>query len=206
MIELRNVSKKYTDKYVLKDFNMKINDGEFVGLKGTSGKGKTTILNIISLQEKFEGQLFINEQEISLKNRKQCREILKNEIGYLFQNFALIDDLSVYENLKMVVKGNKKDCYPLMVKTLNKVGLQEEILERKVCSCSGGEQQRVAIARVMLKQCSIILADEPTGSLDPNNANSVVQLLKELQKNGKTIVMVSHSDEVLLACNRIVNL
>lgn len=206
MIELRNVSKKYTDKYVLKDFNMQINDGEFVGLKGSSGKGKTTILNIISLQEKFEGQLFINGKEILLKNRKQCRAILKNEIGYLFQNFALVDDLSVYENLKIVVKGNKKDIYPLMVEALKKVGLKEEILDRKICSCSGGEQQRVAIARVMLKQCNIILADEPTGSLDSDNANSVVQLLKELQKSGKTIVMVSHSDEVLLACDRIVNL
>ena len=95
MIELKNVSKKYTGKYVLENVNIKVNDGEFVGLKGPSGKGKTTILNIISLQEKYEGQLIINGIEISRKDKKQCRKLLKNEKGYLFQNFALVDDVSV---------------------------------------------------------------------------------------------------------------
>ena len=206
MIELKNVSKKYTGKYVLENVNIKVNDGEFVGLKGPRGKGKTTILNIISLQEKYEGQLIINGIEISRKDKKQCRKLLKNEIGYLFQNFALVDDLSVYENLKMIMNGNKKNMRTMMEDKLEKVGLSKEILDRKVCSCSGGEQQRIAIARIMLKKCSIVLADEPTGSLDSENANLVVQLLKNLQKEGKTIVMVSHSDEVLLACDRVIEL
>lgn len=206
MIELKNVSKKYTDKYVLKDINMTIKDGEFVGLKGTSGRGKTTLLNIIGLQEEHEGKIFIEGKEVKTKNKKQCRQLLKKKIGYLFQNFALIDDLSVYENLKIVMNGKKRDIRPIMEEALNKVGLEKEMLDRKVCSCSGGEQQRIAIARIILKESSIILADEPTGSLDPVNAKIVVDLLKELKGEGKTIIMVSHSDEVLSACDRVVEL
>ncbi len=206
MIALKNISKEYAGKYVLQNFSLQIEDGEFVGLKGESGKGKTTILNIISLQEKYEGQLLINGKEISLKNKKQCRELLKNEIGYLFQNFALVDDLSVYDNLKMVIKDKKKNVRLRMEDALNNVGLSREILERRVCTCSGGEQQRIAIARIILKKCNIILADEPTGSLDKTNAKLVVDLLKQLQKEGKTILMVSHSDAVLASCDRVVEL
>jgi putative ABC transport system ATP-binding protein len=206
MVELKNVSKKYTDHYVLKHINLTIHDGEFVGLKGTSGKGKTTLLNIISLQETYEGQLFINGEEIHLKDKRHCRQLLKDEIGYLFQNFALIDDLSVYENLKLVMNEPKNERKPLMKEALKKVGLREEILERNVCSCSGGEQQRIAIARIMLKKCSLVLADEPTGSLDSDHAKVVVELLKSLQREGKTIIMVSHSDEVLSACDRVIEL
>ena len=133
--------------------------------------------------------------------------MLKKVVGYLFQNYALIDDLTVYENLKIVInKKNKIKGKELMLEALEKVGVANEFLNKKIYTCSGGEQQRIAIARLMLKDCDIVLADEPTGSLDDKNTAIVMKLLTQLNEEGKTIVMVSHDDVALSYCKEIVQL
>ena len=133
--------------------------------------------------------------------------MLKNTIGCLFQNYALIDDLNVYENLKIVInKKSGKNEKQLMTEALEKVGFGEEFLNKKIYTCSGGEQQRIAIARLVLKDCDIVLADEPTGSLDEKNTEIVMKLLTGLNEEGKTVVMVSHDDDALSYCKEIVQI
>ncbi len=203
-IELKKITKKYGDNIIFSDYNLNIEEGEFVGIKGKSGKGKTTLLNIIGLLEKCEGQVIIMGEEI--KTKKEKRMILRDIIGYLFQNFALIDDLSVYENLKVVLRGKDKKNMELLRDALEKVQLTSGILNKKIYTCSGGEQQRIAIARLILKDSKIILADEPTGSLDKDNTDLVMKLLLDLNKVGKTIVMVSHDDYALSFANKVIEL
>ncbi len=206
-IILENIRKKYNDNVIFDNFNLEVEDGDFVGIKGNSGRGKTTLLNIIGLLEKAEGNIKIYDETVNFSNKKQKLNILKTTIGYLFQNYALVDDLTVYENLKIVLeKKSKKETKALMVNALNKVGLNENMLFKKVCTCSGGEQQRIAIARLILKKCKLVLADEPTGSLDPENTKIVMNLLKQLNHEGKTILLVSHDSEVISNCKRIIDL
>jgi putative ABC transport system ATP-binding protein len=206
-IELKDITKKYDDKVIFDKYSLKIKEGNFVGIKGQSGQGKSTLLNIMGLLENYQGTLLINGEKISYDDKKQRKRILKNDIGYLFQNYALIDDLSVYENLKIVVQEkNKNKQRKVITVALEKVGFKEEFLDKKIYTCSGGEQQRIAIARLMLKNCRIILADEPTGSLDKNNLYIVMNLLLDLHKEGKTIVMVSHDDEALSYADEVIEL
>ncbi len=206
-IELKDITKKYDDKVIFDKYSLKIKEGNFVGIKGQSGQGKSTLLNIMGLLENYQGTLLINGEKISYDDKKQRKRILKNDIGYLFQNYALIDDLSVYENLKIVVQEkNKNKQRKVITAALEKVGFKEEFLDKKIYTCSGGEQQRIAIARLMLKNCRIILADEPTGSLDKNNLYIVMNLLLDLHKEGKTIVMVSHDDEALSYADEVIEL
>lgn len=205
-IELKNINKKYEKKSVLENLNLDIYEGEFVGIKGKSGRGKTTLLNIIGLQETFEGDYYFNGNKVDLKDKKMVRNLLKNQIGYLFQNFALIDDLTVYDNLCIVMDKKDKTTEKEMKDALELVGLNQDFLHQKVYKCSGGEQQRIAVARLILKNCKLILADEPTGSLDMENANLIMKLLTELNEKGKTIVMVSHDDKLISQCKRVVEL
>jgi len=122
------------------------------------------------------------------------------------QNFALIDDLTVYENLKIVLNGvSKKESRKIILEELNKLGLSETI-DKKIFQLSGGEQQRIAIVRLMLHKSEIILADEPTGSLDRKNGEIIMDLLKEFHKQGKTIIMVSHDENAIAYCSRVINL
>ena len=161
----------------------------------------------MGLLEDYEGTLNIMGEEVRYRDKKKRKEMLKKVIGYLFQNYALIDDLTVYENLKIVInKKNKIKGKELMLEALEKVGVANEFLNKKIYTCSGGEQQRIAIARLMLKDCDIVLADEPTGSLDDKNTAIVMKLLTQLNEEGKTIVMVSHDDVALSYCKEIVQL
>jgi putative ABC transport system ATP-binding protein len=131
---------------------------------------------------------------------------LRNRIGYLFQNFALIDDLSVYDNLKIVLKkSSKKEKMILIQQALEKVGLKD-VINKKIYQLSGGEQQRVSVARLILQESDIILADEPTGSLDRKNALIIIKLLEKFHSEGKTIIMVSHDENLFKNCSRIINL
>lgn len=206
IIRLENISKIYNTKKIFEKFNLTVEKGEFLGIKGESGKGKSTLLNIIGLLETCEGKVIIEGKEINYKNTKEIRNLLRNKIGYLFQNFALIDDLIVYENLKIVLKGNeKKNSKSLILKELKKVGM-EDALNKKIYQLSGGEQQRIAIVRLILHKSEIILADEPTGSLDSKNSKIVMDLLKEFHIQGKTIIMVSHDESAFHNCSRIVNI
>lgn len=192
IVELKNVSKSYGDKNVLNNLSTKIEEGTFNVIMGASGSGKSTILNIIGLLDKAtSGDVILFGQKNIRPFSMKAEQMIKNKIGYLFQNFALIENETVVNNLKLAlenVRGNKKEK---ISEALKEVGL-EGYENKKIFKCSGGEQQRVAIARLLLKPCELILADEPTGSLDIKNREIVVKLLKNMQELGKTIIVVSH--------------
>lgn len=191
MIEIKHLSKSFDERQLFVDFNLTIDDGEFIIFWGESGCGKTTLLNMIGSLEKIDsGEILVNHKNIFL--RKNQREYLKNEVGFLFQNFALIEAKTVRENLEMVKKQIRSEY--TVEQALEYVGLSD-VIDKKVYKLSGGEQQRVALARLMIKKCSIILADEPTGSLDANNADKVMELLKSLNKMGKTVILVTHVEK-----------
>ncbi|NLW53268.1 MAG: ATP-binding cassette domain-containing protein, partial [Tissierellia bacterium] len=149
LIKLENITKSYKGKLIFNNLNLEVQKGEFLGIKGESGAGKSTLLNIMGLLEECEGKVIIEGKEVSSHDTKEIRKLLKNKIGYLFQNYALIDDLTVYENLKIVLEGvSKKKGVELILQELNKLGLGD-VLDKKVFQLSGGEQQRVAIARLI---------------------------------------------------------
>ncbi len=206
IICLENICKTYNKKKIFDNFNLLVEKGEFLGIKGESGTGKSTLLNIIGLLEMCEGKVIMEGREIDYRNAKQIRNLLRSKIGYLFQNFALIDDLTVYDNLKIVLKGNdRRNAKSLILQELKKLGMEDSI-NKKIYQLSGGEQQRIAIVRLILHSCEIILADEPTGSLDVRNAKIVLDLLKEFHEQGKTIIMVSHDEKAFYHCSRVINL
>lgn len=206
LIKLENISKSYGEKIILKNFNLEIEKGEFIGIKGESGKGKSTLLNIIGLLEECDGKIFFEGKSISCSDDRRVQALLRNRIGYLFQNFALIDDLSVYDNLKIVLKKSSKDeKLTLMQQALEMVDLKN-VINKKIYQLSGGEQQRVAVARLILQGSDVILADEPTGSLDRKNALLIMDLLEKFHLKGKTIIMVSHDESLFMNCSRIINL
>ncbi len=191
MIEIKGLCKAFNEKILFEHFDIKIEDGEFVTFNGESGCGKTTLLNMIgSLEKADSGAIIINGRDISL--RKNQRYFLQNEVAFLFQNFALIEGKTVRQNLEMVKKAGRAEVS--LEDALKYVGLLDK-MDTKVYKLSGGEQQRIALARVLLKKCSIVLADEPTGSLDKKNADRVIELLQGLNKMGKTVIMVTHVEE-----------
>lgn len=193
MVEIRHLKKKFENKVIFDDFNMDIPDGSFVVIHGQSGAGKTTLLNIIGgLEHINDGNVIVDGIDISkLKNKKKY---FREKVGFLFQNFALIERKTVKQNLNMISLDVRTDIS--MKKALDSVGLSG-YENKKVYTLSGGEQQRVALARLMMKQCSLILADEPTGSLDPLNSQIVMDTLKQMNLNGKTVIIVTHNKEII---------
>lgn len=205
-LEITNLCKKYGDIEVLKNFSLTVEENEFVAIIGESGSGKSTLLNIIGALEKPDkGSVRYFEKKEVKPYSRGAEQLLRTEVGYLFQNFALVDDETVYNNLKMALEYCKGDKKQMIKDALKRVGL-EGIEQKKVYKCSGGEQQRIAIARLMLKPCEIVLADEPTGSLDPHNKQIVMELLEALKKEGKSILVVTHDPEVAAIADRIVKL
>ena len=202
MIIGENITKSFGNKILFKDFNFHIEGGEFVCFSGESGAGKTTLLNIIGLLEPIDsGKLLINGREY--KSNKDKRKFYAEEVGFLFQNFALLENKTVEQNLK-IVKA-KGDLSYRIDESLKIVGLTDK-MNNKVYTLSGGEQQRIALARLILKPCNIILADEPTGSLDKRNAELVIGLLKKINSMGKTVIIVSHDEYVKNSADRIIEL
>ncbi|WP_346887374.1 ATP-binding cassette domain-containing protein [Clostridium sp. UBA1056] len=202
MIEIKNISKKFDDNTIFSDFNLTIEDGDFIIFSGPSGCGKTTLLNMIGAIENIDGgEIIVDGMDI--KDKRNHLKYFRTKIGFLFQNFALVDNKTVKENLKFI----RKDCKTSLSieEALKIVGLEEK-LNKKVYTLSGGEQQRVALARLMLKKCDVILADEPTGSLDKKNAKDVLNILKQLNEQGKTIILVTHDEDIKKQGNRVVNL
>ena len=195
-VSLRNVNKSFGAHHVLKDVNLDISEGDFICIFGKSGGGKTTLLNIIGTLESYDsGDMSSFAKLNPIKKKKDCELLRRNNIAYLFQNFALVEKMTVEENMKLAVKYNKaKNKKELIQNALDKMGVGDK-LKSKVYELSGGEQQRVAIARNMVKPFDIMLADEPTGSLDDENKQMVMDTLLALNKEGKTIVVVSHDKD-----------
>ena len=209
IIKLRDIVKHYGEQKVLENINIDIEKGSMTAIVGESGSGKTTLLNIIGLLEKPDGgELVIENEVVRDRNIGQKTRFLRSKINYLFQNFALIDNESVDYNLDIGLKyvgGSKEEKEKLKRDILKGVGL-DGFSKKKVFQLSGGEQQRVSIARALLKPCEIILADEPTGSLDEKNAHIVMGFLKRLKKVGKTVLIVTHNPEVAKECDHIIRI
>ena len=184
-VSLRNVNKSFGAHHVLKDINLNINEGDFICIFGKSGGGKTTLLNIIGTLESYDsGDMSSFAKLNPIKKKKDCELLRRNNIAYLFQNFALVEKMTVEENMKLAVKYNKaKNKKELIQNALDKMGVGDK-LKSKVYELSGGEQQRVAIARNMVKPFDIMLADEPAGSLDDENKQMVMDTLLALNKEG----------------------
>ncbi|HDD7156385.1 TPA: ABC transporter ATP-binding protein [Staphylococcus aureus] len=203
MIKLENVFVKKGNKNILDGYNFNFEKGKSYALVGESGAGKSTLLNIIAgFEDVSQGSIYIEDKLL-----KKKVDFYRYTLGYLFQNFALLENQTISQNLGLALKfkKNKKDNMNLKKEVLKKVGLDLDI-KRIVSSLSGGEQQRVALARLILKDPKIILADEPTGSLDTKNGKIVIDLLLKLLDENKTMIVVTHDLELAKRFDVIVNI
>ena len=188
-IDLFNVSKSFGSKKIFTDLNLTFESGKSYALIGGSGSGKSTLLNIIGRLEKIDsGNVLVDKQDIwKIKERT----FFKNTVGYVFQNYSLIDNKTVYDNLKLITKDKKT-----ITDVLEKVGLSSDYLHQKIYELSGGQAQRVAIARMLMKPRKIILADEPTGALDGEIGKEIIRLLLNERDEDKYVIIATHDPAV----------
>ncbi len=213
MIQIKKLTKVFSteeiETYALNDVDINVKDGEFVAIMGPSGCGKSTLLNIIGLLDNpTSGSYVFNGTEVSKLKEKDRTKFRKGNIGFVFQSFNLIDELNVYENvelpliyLKMKASERKQKVEAVLQRM--KIGHRAKHFPQQL---SGGQQQRVAISRAVVANPSLILADEPTGNLDSKNGIEVMNLLSELNQEGATIVMVTHSERDANFAHRTINL
>jgi len=213
MIKLKNIQKRYNTKagftYVLQQISFDITEGEFVTLMGPSGAGKTTLLNIIGMLDgDWEGQYSLADNPVHTLKPKQRMALNKQYIGFVFQNFNLLDSLTVYENLdaplsyRNVKSAERKS---IVCDTLDRFGIvgKKDLYPNQL---SGGQQQLVGVARAVVANPKLILADEPTGNLHSSQGKEVMELLKKLNKEGTTIIQVTHNHDYAAYGSRIINL
>jgi len=205
MIKVENLEKSFDNKEIIKNFNYEFLDGKITAIVGKSGCGKTTLLNILGLLDTdYKGKVLYDG--VLITNESQRTEFIRNNINYLFQNYALIDNETVEQNLLLALE------YEKLSKNVKKEKINEalelvdlnEFNDKKIFTLSGGEQQRVALARVILKKGNIILADEPTGNLDAENTDKVMKILKKLKEDGKLIIIVTHSLSLANECDDVI--
>jgi putative ABC transport system ATP-binding protein len=213
MIKLKDITKYYENKfiktYVLRHIDLEVKEGEFLTIMGPSGSGKSTLLHIIGmLDDASEGEYVFYENEVHKMNERKRTELHQQNIGFVFQSYHLIDDLTVYENLETPLLYKK-------VKTTERKSLIANILDQFNIvakkdlfpnQLSGGQQQLVAVARAVIINPKLILADEPTGNLNSKQGEEIMELFKELNKKGTTIVQVTHSEKNATYADRIINL
>ena len=198
-IEIVNVTKKYGSKEIFTDLNLTFEAGKSYALIGGSGSGKTTLLNIIGRLEKIDsGKVLVDKQDIW---KTKERTYFKNTIGYVFQNYSLIENKTVYDNLKLLNKDKK-----IISEILEKVGLSTDYLKHKIYELSGGQAQRVAIARMLMKPRKIILADEPTGALDREIGNEIINLLLSEAAKNNYVIIATHDPAVYSKVDVIVDI
>ncbi|MFD5247716.1 ABC transporter ATP-binding protein [Amycolatopsis sp. NPDC058340] len=205
--ELLGLRKQYGARRVLDGFDLRVEAGEFIALTGASGMGKSTVLNMIGLLDAPDsGEVRLLGTKAPGPHSRAANRLRRTHLGYLFQNFALIDSESVAHNLDIALTyaGRGTPKRERIAAALAQVGLPGAE-NRKIFSLSGGEQQRVAVARLLLKPCDIVLADEPTGSLDAENRDIVLGLLRGLNQSGKTIIVATHDDAVAGQSSRVVD-
>ena len=213
MIRIEHLSKVFRTEEVettaLNDVSLHVKQGEFVAIMGPSGCGKSTLLNIIGLLDNpTSGNYYFNGQEVGHLKEKQRTQVRKGNIGFVFQSFNLIDELNVYENVELpliYLKKKASEKKELVTSILDRMNISHRV-KHFPQQLSGGQQQRVAIARAVVAGPKLILADEPTGNLDSKNGAEVMNLLTELNQEGKTIVMVTHSQHDASYAHRVVHL
>ncbi len=213
MIKLKEVDKYYSSKFqrifVLKDINLEIEQGEFVSIMGPSGAGKSTLLNIIGLlDEPSEGEYFFYDEPVHKLKEKKKTEYHRNHIGFIFQAYHLIEDLTVYENIEtpLLYKGVKgKERSAIVADLLDRFNIvaKKDLFPQQL---SGGQQQLVGIARAIAGKPNLLLADEPTGNLHTDQGKVIMDLLKQLNDEGMTIVQVTHNKEFANYGSKIIDI
>ncbi len=207
MIRLENVDKYFGSSHILKDITMVIEKGDFISVMGSSGSGKSTLLNLIGGMDRPEkGRIIVGGEDITSYTDEQLTAYRRKKIGFVFQFFNLFPNISVSENIAMPLLLNGIDDEEKVNRYLRRVGLDGKGNDRPY-QLSGGEQQRVAIARALIHDPEIILADEPTGSLDSSTGAAIMELLKELSdETEKTVLLVTHEDYIARCARRIVRI
>ena len=204
-LELKNIVKKYNNEKekILDDVNITFSKGEFVSILGESGSGKSTLMNIIGgLDLNYSGNIMYNNRKLEKSNVDDYR---KNKIGFIFQSFNLFSHLTAFENVKLVQEINSNSDSDKIIDLFKKLNI-EDIMDKKPNQLSGGQKQRVAIARALINDPEIILADEPTGALDNKNTSNIIKILKDISKEGKIVIIVTHSEEVAKNSSRIIKI
>ena len=213
MLELKHIKKYYkmgdTTVKALDDVSLKIEDGEFVTIIGPSGSGKSTMMNIVGcLDVATSGEYYVDGVEISNYSENQLAYLRNKKIGFIFQGFNLLQNLNAFENveLPLIYQGiPKAERQKRVVEALEMVGMKER-MKHKPSELSGGQQQRVAIARALATKPMCILADEPTGNLDTKTGNEIMKILKNLNEQGTTVVIITHNDEIAKLSRRVVHI
>ena len=213
LIEIKNVSKLYktgdTTTVALDDVSLNIESGEFVSIIGPSGSGKSTLMHILGLLDiPSEGYYFLDGKEMNTLKDRDLAKLRRTDIGFVFQSFNLLPRLNVMQNviLPMAYAGIKpRRRKAKAVEILNKVGLKDRV-NHKLNQISGGQTQRVAVARALINDPKLILADEPTGNLDTKSSQQIINLLKELNREGNTIIIVTHNPEIAEQTDRVIEI
>lgn len=208
MIELQHIWKQFGSRIIFSDLNLNFQSGMVYALIGDSGCGKTTLLNMLAKLETFDkGEIVYKGKSLaSLKNE----EFYRNELGYLFQNFGLLESQTIRENLELGLIGKKQNKKQekerLLLQALQAVRLDYLSLNQKIYELSGGEAQRVALAKIILKDPPLILADEPTASLDPKNSKEIMEILLELRNANRTIIIATHNPSIWKMADQVIHL
>lgn len=212
MIEIKNLNKIYLKGkknmvHALNNINLKIDDRETVAIIGESGAGKSTLLHIMSCIDNFDGEYYLDNIDINKLSESKKSKLRSSKIGIVLQDFALIDDFTVFENVMTPLYFNKKikDKKSSVMRALKKTGIAS-LKAKKVSQLSGGQKQRVAISRALVTNPEYIFADEPTGSLDSKTSEEIVKMLFDLNRNGITIVIVTHNLDIANKCQRIIEI
>ena len=215
MIRLNNIKKIYNkgskenELIALNDLDLEISEGEFLAIMGPSGSGKTTLLNILGLMDSFDqGEYHFLDTQVEKLNRKKMDKFRSQKIGFVFQQFMLLPDYTVFENAEIPLRARnikRSKRKEIIMKLLEQVGM-EKYAKTIPSRLSGGQKQRCAIVRALVNEPDLILADEPTGALDRKTGQEIMNLLKELNKKGKTIIVVTHDPTVADKADRIINL
>ena len=208
MIELQHIWKQFGSRIIFSDLNLNFQSGMVYALIGDSGCGKTTLLNMLAKLETFDkGEIVYKGKSLtSLKNE----EFYRNELGYLFQNFGLLESQTIRENLELGLIGKKQNKKQekerLLLQALQAVRLDYLSLNQKIYELSGGEAQRVALDKIILKDPPLILADEPTASLDPKNSKEIMEILLELRNANRTIIIATHNPSIWKMADQVIHL